>query len=137
MSKIVGKKKYAIGIDLGGQSIKGALVDTKGKIVIEHVYPTESHKGAKHVINQMRKLTHELAIQCKVRKGVILGACVATPGLIDMKTWILKVAPNIPGFVNIPLRKEVQKGPRYKAAKRAVRIVKEFLMKHMKSEEIR
>jgi large subunit ribosomal protein L31e len=37
----------------------------------------------------------------------------------------------------IPLRKEVMNSPRYKRAKRAVAGVKRFLIKHMKSEEIR
>lgn len=38
---------------------------------------------------------------------------------------------------NIPLRKEWLKVPRYKRAKKAVKAVKEFLMKHMKSEEVK
>lgn len=38
---------------------------------------------------------------------------------------------------NIPLRKEWLKVPRYKRAKKAVKAVKEFLMKHMKSEDVK
>ncbi len=110
MSKNVPKKKYAIGIDLGGQSVKGALVDSKGKIIFENVYPTERKKGPKHVIGKTRQLVHELAHYGKQKNGNILGACVAVPGLIDMKSWIVRIAPNLPGWVDIPLRKEMQKG---------------------------
>jgi large subunit ribosomal protein L31e len=35
----------------------------------------------------------------------------------------------------IPLRREVQKVPRYKKAKKAVKFIKQFLAKHMKVEE--
>ncbi len=103
-------KRYAIGIDLGGQSIKGALVNNKGKIVDDIVVPTEGEKGPKHVISQIRILTQKLADSAARKKGHVLGACVATPGLIDMKKWIVRIAPNLPGWVDIPLLKECQKG---------------------------
>ena len=38
---------------------------------------------------------------------------------------------------NIPLRKEFQKAPKYKRAKKAIAALKEFLSKHMKAEEIK
>ncbi|MBU0980739.1 MAG: 60S ribosomal protein L31 [Nanoarchaeota archaeon] len=37
---------------------------------------------------------------------------------------------------NIPLRKEFQKAPPYKKSKKAVTALKEFLKKHMKSDDI-
>jgi len=37
----------------------------------------------------------------------------------------------------IPLRKEFQKTPKYKRAKKAVTAIKEFLSKHMKSENVK
>ncbi len=37
----------------------------------------------------------------------------------------------------IPLRKEWLKAPRYKRAKRAIRAVRSFLVRHMKSEEVK
>src|SRR3989338_997434 len=38
---------------------------------------------------------------------------------------------------NIPLRSEVMKAPRYKRAKKAVRAVREFLIRHSGSSDIR
>ena len=38
---------------------------------------------------------------------------------------------------NIPLRKEFQKAPSYKRAKKAVSAVRKFLMKHMKTEQVK
>ena len=38
---------------------------------------------------------------------------------------------------NIPLRKEWLKVPKYKRSNKAVKALKEFLMKHMKSEDVR
>jgi large subunit ribosomal protein L31e len=38
---------------------------------------------------------------------------------------------------NIPLRKEYQKVPRWKRSKKAVTALKQFLQKHMKSEDVK
>lgn len=38
---------------------------------------------------------------------------------------------------NIPLRKEFQKAPKYKRAKKAATALREFLAKHMKSENVK
>ena len=37
----------------------------------------------------------------------------------------------------VPLRKEFQKAPKYKYASKAMRALKQFLIKHMKSEDIK
>ena len=36
----------------------------------------------------------------------------------------------------IPLRREFQKAPKYKRAKKAVTAVREFMQKHMKTENV-
>ena len=38
---------------------------------------------------------------------------------------------------NVPLRKEFQKSPKWKRTKKAVKAVREFITKHMKSEEVK
>ncbi len=38
---------------------------------------------------------------------------------------------------NIPLRKEYQKSPKWKRAKKAVIALREFLVRHMKSEDVK
>ncbi len=38
---------------------------------------------------------------------------------------------------NIPLRKEFQKAPKWRRTKKAVKALREFIIKHMKSEEVK
>lgn len=38
---------------------------------------------------------------------------------------------------NVPLRKEFQKAPKYKRAKKAITALKQFLAKHMKTDEVK
>ncbi len=45
--------------------------------------------------------------------------------------------PELKRVYNIPLRKEWLKAPKYKRAKKAVNTIKRFLVKHMKSENVK
>ncbi len=38
---------------------------------------------------------------------------------------------------NVPLRREFQKSPRWKKTKKAVKALREFLQKHMKSDDVK
>ncbi|MCX7920120.1 MAG: ROK family glucokinase [bacterium] len=101
---------YAIGIDLGGTFIKSALVDEQGHILTRLEIPTKANDGFPVVVAQLQELTQQLVdVACKNR-GEVVGACVATPGLVDFKTGIVRVAPNFARWVNVPLLPEMQKG---------------------------
>ncbi|MBI2573179.1 60S ribosomal protein L31 [Candidatus Woesearchaeota archaeon] len=45
--------------------------------------------------------------------------------------------PTLERVYNVPLRKEYQKSPRWRRTKKAVNALREFLQKHMKSEDVK
>ncbi len=53
----------------------------------------------------------------------------------DEKVDTKDVKPELEREYVIPLRRKVQKSPRYKRAKKAVKVIREFLAKHMKVED--
>ena|SRR3989338_1720647 len=48
-----------------------------------------------------------------------------------------ETTPSLERIFNIPLRKEYQKAPNWKRTEKAVTAVKDFLQKHMKSDQIK
>ena len=54
------KKKYYVGIDLGGTYIKGGIVDETGDIVYSDKVPTESEKGGERVAMNIAVLADTL-----------------------------------------------------------------------------
>src|SRR3989338_1448502 len=48
-----------------------------------------------------------------------------------------EIQPTVKRVYNVPLRKEWLKVPRYKRSKKAVKALKEFLMKHMKTDNVK
>jgi glucokinase len=93
-----------IGLDLGGSKIAGAIV-INGKILEKRIVPTPQ-TGASSVIAAMLELGQELM---KFAPNVkVIG--VGSPGSVDAKGGIVRVAVNIPGFENIPLRQVLSAG---------------------------
>lgn len=95
---------HAIGIDLGGTSIKYALIDQQGNFLFSGKLPSHADESAEAVIGQLTaavKTVQDYALRnnCPV-KGVGIG----TPGIADATNrLILGGAENIKGWENLPL----------------------------------
>jgi glucokinase len=94
-----------IGIDLGGTKLASALFTRSGKILLKSVVPLEGRQG--RAVGQLirRELKDLLAAACAQRASVsAIG--VSVPGISYSRTgkvW----APNIPGWEDYPLRREI------------------------------
>ncbi|MDH6308917.1 glucokinase [Dysgonomonas sp. PFB1-18] len=101
--------KYAIGLDLGGSSIKYGLVSNEGTIVKEGKIPSYADKSAEEIISQLL-LAVDTAIQyAKENNMEICGIGIGTPGIVDEKNGIvLGGAENLAEWENIPLAKIVK-----------------------------
>jgi glucokinase len=93
-----------IGLDLGGSKIAGAIV-VNGKILEKRIVPTPQ-TGASSVIAAMLELGHELMKFAPSVKAIGVGS----PGSVDAKSGVVRIALNIPGFEDIPLRQVLSAG---------------------------
>ncbi len=92
---------HAIGIDIGGTKIAGALVDEEGNIVRESRVPTPAG-SADAVVDAVVSLIQELSSEHKV-----LGAGVAIAGFIDSLQSEVLYAPNL-SFRNEPFKAKLE-----------------------------
>jgi len=99
--------KLAIGVDLGGTNLRIAAVDSNGKVLEKITTSTQVARGRDQVIDEMC-----VAIQEVVSKqnavGELAGIGIGVPGIIEMKTGMLRESPNLPGWHNYPVRDEIQ-----------------------------
>ena len=93
---------YAVGIDLGGTTIKAALVEREEGFVARKRLPTEAEKGPEHIIDQIAALAHEMTSQAPDR--MIAGIGVGSPGAINWDRTTVTKPPNFPGWDRIDLR---------------------------------
>lgn len=91
-------KRYAIGVDFGGTSVKIALVDERGTLVSQQRIITEHVRDRKEwldaVCGAIDKLKGDLAI-CGVGVGV--------PGFVDFERGFIYDLANVPGWTGVPL----------------------------------
>lgn len=102
-------KKYKIGVDVGGTNVKVALVDKEGNIVYSDTVPTRAEMGYEYTISNMIKAIHDVMKESKIAKEFVEGIGFGFPGQIDCDNGIVRLAPNIPGWVNIPIADIVSK----------------------------
>lgn len=102
-------KKFRIGVDVGGTNIKIALVDKSGAISYSNSIPTRAEMGYEYTISAMKQAIRDLMKETKTDKDSIEGIGFGFPGQVDYKNGIVKNAPNIPGWVNVPISQEIEK----------------------------
>ena len=91
---------HRIGIDVGGTNVKIALVDNQGSILYSNSVPTRAEMGYEYTVNNIKQAIKDLINESKCTD--IEGIGFDFPGQIDYKNGIVRLAPNIPGWVNIP-----------------------------------
>ena len=103
-------KEYAIGIDLGGTSIKYSVISKEGEFVFSGELPSFADISAEAVIKQLLKAIRECGAFVLKNNLSIKGIGIGTPGIVDEKNRIvLGGAENIKGWENIPLSDILEK----------------------------
>jgi glucokinase len=99
---------FAIGVDLGGTSLRIAAVESAGTLLEKVTTGTKVALGRDYVINEMCE-----AILATARKfahvGKLDGIGIGVPGIIDMETGMLRESPNLPGWHDYPVREEIER----------------------------
>ncbi len=97
-----------IGIDVGGTNVKIALVDENGKIIYSNSVPTYAKMGYEYTVNNIKQAIKDLMKETNTDSKTIEGIGFDFPGQVDYKTGVVKLAPNIPGWVNVPIAKMIE-----------------------------
>lgn len=93
---------YAIGIDLGGTSIKYALVDERGDTYFEGVQPSFASVSADAVLEQLAKAASLLREKAGGEGWTVRGIGLGTPGIVDeTNRMVMGGAENISGWENV------------------------------------
>lgn len=97
-----------IGIDVGGTNVKIALVDKSGKIIYSNRVPTYAKMGYEYTVNNIKQAIKDLMKETNTTAKDIDGIGFDFPGQVDYKTGVVKLAPNIPGWVNVPIAQMIE-----------------------------
>ena len=90
------------GLDIGGQSIKGIILDSKGAILREASRTTPASSGARAVLDAVSEVVDELS-----GAGRLKAVGVGTPGGVDTRGVIVGMSANISGWYGTNLGGEI------------------------------
>lgn len=99
-------KKYIIGIDVGGTSIKFGLIK-QNKILSEFSLPTFAFENSRKVLEQVESGLERILQRIKANE--IEGIGIGFPGKVDVNKGIVISAPNFNNWKNVPVRKKLLK----------------------------
>src|SRR5262245_45660579 len=98
--------KY-IGLDVGGTSMKAAVVDDAGHDFPSASLPTEPERGQEHGLATMCETIRLAAKTARLNMSDIAAIGVATPGTMDLTTGMMLEPPNMKPWRNVPVRQHI------------------------------
>ncbi|MFZ0305562.1 MAG: putative N-acetylmannosamine-6-phosphate 2-epimerase [Terracidiphilus sp.] len=95
----------AIGVDIGGTTIKSGLVHRDGQVCFLTQVPTEAQKGRETIAAGMVTAVENVLAACRKNKIELSGVGIATAGAIDQSNGsIFAATDNLPGWTDFKLR---------------------------------
>ena len=97
----------AIGIDVGGTSIKGATIKTGGIILDRFAMPTDKNREAEDIIGELTDIINNL-LKEKHYDEPIAGIGIAIPGTFNKETGVIVTCPNLPKWNGFNIKQFIE-----------------------------
>lgn len=91
----------AIGVDLGGTSVKAGVVSADGRILYQNKFDSKANQSQATVIAQIEASVRDAMEQANGAE--VTGIGLGSPGVVD-DNGVVKAPPNFTDFDNIPLQ---------------------------------
>jgi glucokinase len=99
---------FSIGVDLGGTNLRIAAVDSDGNLLEKLSIGSEVSQGRDHVIEEMCAAIKRVEAGLQ-HKGKLSGVGIGVPGIIEKKTGRVIKSPNLPDWLNYPVKEEIER----------------------------
>jgi len=97
-------KQHVIGVDIGGTNLRGAVIDSEGKMISRDSIASDAHIGIDNLIRNLAILINNFRSDYD-----IAGIGIGVPGILDSASGIITQAPNIRNVANFPINKVLKK----------------------------
>ncbi|RCW65374.1 ROK family glucokinase [Saliterribacillus persicus] len=101
------KKDILIGIDIGGTTVKHAIIDTEANLVDKWEIPTRLENDGEEIPVDIYQSIEEKLAANNIDKKRCVGIGIGAPGFIDPETGIVTIAVNI-GWRNFDLKSKLE-----------------------------
>lgn len=98
---------YYLGIDLGGTNIKSGVVDDAGRPLSSISMETRAMRGPEEGLRNLAEAGRQAVEASGLKWEDIAAVGLGSPGTMDLKQGLLLDLVNLPGWVNLPIRRQL------------------------------
>src|SRR5712691_1243565 len=102
------KENYVVGIDLGGTKILAGLFDSSLECIGTAKVSTKAQRGMETVISRIERCVRDAVDEADLSLKQVAGVGIGAPGAVDFETGTVIFAPNLDGWKEVPLKKELE-----------------------------
>jgi glucokinase len=109
MAEASTKAEYVVGVDLGGTKILAGVFDHSMECVGTAKLSTKSQRGVDRVVERIARSAQDAIDEADLTLKQIAGVGIGAPGAVDFESGTVIFAPNLEGWKDIPLKKDLEK----------------------------
>jgi glucokinase len=94
--------KPVVGVDLGATKVLAGVVDRDYKVLATAKRPTKGGTGVDAVVERIAKTVRDAVREAGIDFSDLGGVCSAAPGALNPEDGVVRFAPNIEGWEEIP-----------------------------------
>ena len=103
------KAEYSVGVDLGGTKILTGIFDPSAHCLSTAKLSTKSSRGVESVIERIARCVKDAVDEADLSMKQIAGVGIGAPGAVDFSSGTVIFAPNMEGWKDVPLKKQLEK----------------------------
>src|SRR5215472_15161137 len=103
------KGEFVVGVDLGGTKILSGVFRHSMECVGTAKLSTKSSRGVDKVIERIARSAQDAVDEADLTFKQVAGVGIGAPGAVDFDAGTVIFAPNLEGWKDIPLKKELEK----------------------------
>jgi glucokinase len=103
------KAEYLVGVDLGGTKILSGVFKNSLELIGTSKLSTKSSRGVKAVIERIDRCVRDAIDEADLSMKQVAGVGIGAPGAVEFDSGTVIFAPNMEGWKDVPLKKELEK----------------------------
>ena len=103
------KTDHIVGVDLGGTKILAGIFSHSLELIGTAKVSTKSQRGVEKVVERIARCVQDAVDEADLSMKQVAGVGIGAPGSVDFNTGTVVFAPNMDGWKEVPLKKELEK----------------------------
>jgi len=109
MAETSSKGEYVVGVDLGGTKILAGVFKRSFECIGSSKLSTKSQRGVDAVVERIARCVQDAVDEADLSLKQVAGVGIGAPGAVDFADGKVIFAPNMEGWKDVPLKKDLEK----------------------------